>query len=44
LNSLCSRIRPNGREFIEEFAGEIEAKQAVEAAAQAKLRRGYRDL
>jgi hypothetical protein len=29
---------------VEEFAGEIEAGQALEAVAQAKRRRGYRDL
>ena len=32
------------RELVEEFAGEIEAGQALEAVAQAKRRRGYRDL
>ncbi len=32
------RIGTNGRELVEEFAGELEA------AAQAKRRRGYRDL
>ena len=30
--------------LVEEFAGEIEAGQALEAVAQAKRRRGYRDL
>jgi hypothetical protein len=30
--------------LLEEFAGEIEADQALEAGAQAKLRRGYQDL
>ncbi len=38
------RIGTNGRELVEEFAGEIEAGQALEAVAQAKRRRGYRDL
>jgi hypothetical protein len=30
------RIGTNGRELVEEFAGEIEAGQALEAVAQAK--------
>ncbi len=34
------RIGTNGRELVEEFAGEIEAGQALEAVAQAKRRRG----
>jgi len=38
------RIGTNGRELVEEFAGEIEASQALEAVAQAKRRRGYQDL
>ncbi len=38
------RIGTNGRELVEEFAGEIEAGQALEVVAQAKRRRGYRDL
>ena len=38
------RIGTNGRELVEEFAGEIEAGPALEAVAQAKRRRGYRDL
>ena len=38
------RIGTNGRELVEEFAGEIEAGQALEAVAQAKRRRGYQDL
>jgi len=38
------RISTTGRELVEEFAGEIEAGQALEAVAQAKRRRGYRDL
>jgi predicted DNA-binding WGR domain protein len=40
----CGRIGTNGRELVEEFAGEIEAGQALEAVAQAKRRRGYQDL
>jgi hypothetical protein len=32
------------RELVEEFAGELAAGQALEAAAQAKRRRGYLDL
>jgi predicted DNA-binding WGR domain protein len=38
------RIGTHGRELVEEFACEIEAGQALAAAAQAKRRRGYRDL
>ena len=38
------RIGTNGRELVEKFAGEIEAGQELEAVAQAKRRRGYRDL
>jgi predicted DNA-binding WGR domain protein len=38
------RIGTNGRELVEEFASEIEAGQALEVVAQAKRRRGYRDL
>jgi predicted DNA-binding WGR domain protein len=38
------RIGTHGRELAEEFACEIEAGQALEAVAQAKRRRGYRDL
>ncbi len=38
------RIGTHGRELVEEFAGEIEAGQALEAVAQAKRRRGYQDL
>ena len=38
------RIGTNGRELVEEFASETEAGQALEAVAQAKRRRGYRDL
>ena len=38
------RIGTHGRGLVEEFAGEIEAGQALEAVAQAKRRRGYRDL
>jgi len=38
------RIGTNGRELVEEFAGEIAAGQALEVIAQAKRRRGYQDL
>jgi predicted DNA-binding WGR domain protein len=38
------RISTNGQEKVEEFAGELEAGQALEAIAAAKRRRGYRDL
>jgi predicted DNA-binding WGR domain protein len=38
------RIGTNGQELVEVFASEIEAKQALEAIARAKRRRGYRDL
>ena len=38
------RIGTHGRELVEEFACELEAGQALEAVAQAKRRRGYRDL
>jgi predicted DNA-binding WGR domain protein len=38
------RIGTNGQELVEVFATEIEAEQALEAIAQAKRRRGYRDL
>ncbi len=38
------RIGTNGRELAEEFASELEAGQALEVLAQAKRRRGYRDL
>jgi predicted DNA-binding WGR domain protein len=38
------RIGTNGRERAEEYPSEIEAGQALEAVAQAKRRRGYRDL
>ena len=38
------RIGTDGRELVEEFVGEIEAGQALRAMAQAKWRRGYRDL
>jgi predicted DNA-binding WGR domain protein len=34
----------SGRELVEEFACELEAGQALEAAAQAKRRLGYQDL
>ncbi len=36
------QIGTNGRELVEEFAGEIEAGQALKAVAQAKRRRGIR--
>jgi predicted DNA-binding WGR domain protein len=38
------RIGTNGQEEAEEFATEIEAGQALEALAQVKRRRGYREL
>ena len=38
------RIGTNGREKVEEFASEDEAARALERLAQAKRRRGYRDL
>jgi predicted DNA-binding WGR domain protein len=38
------RVGISGCELVEEFACEIEAGQALEAVAQAKRRRGYRDL
>ena len=38
------RIGTYGRELVEEFAGEVEAGQALEAVARAKRQRGYRDL
>jgi predicted DNA-binding WGR domain protein len=38
------RIGTRGRQLVEEFAGEIEAGLALEAVAQAKRQRGYRDL
>ena len=38
------RMGTNGREKVEEFASKVEAGQALEAVAQAKRRRGYRDL
>jgi predicted DNA-binding WGR domain protein len=38
------RIGTNGQELVEVFATEIEAGHALEALAQAKQRRGYRDL
>jgi predicted DNA-binding WGR domain protein len=41
---IWGRIGTHGRELAEEFACEIEASQALEAVAQAKRRRGYRDL
>ncbi len=38
------RTGTNGHELVEEFASDIEAGQALEAVAQAKRRRGYRDM
>jgi predicted DNA-binding WGR domain protein len=38
------RIGTNGQELVEEFAGKVEAGQALEALAHAKRRRGYHDL
>ncbi len=38
------RIGTHGRELVEAFASEIEAGQALEAVAQAKRRRGYRNM
>jgi predicted DNA-binding WGR domain protein len=38
------RIGTNGQELVEVFADEIEAGKALEAIAQAKRRRGYRNL
>jgi len=38
------RIGTNGQELVEVFATETEAGQALEVLAQAKRRRGYRDL
>jgi predicted DNA-binding WGR domain protein len=38
------RIGTTGQELAEVFASEVEAGQALEALAQAKRQRGYRDL
>jgi predicted DNA-binding WGR domain protein len=38
------RIGTNGQELVEIHADEIAAGQALEALAQIKRRRGYRDL
>jgi predicted DNA-binding WGR domain protein len=38
------RIGTNGQELAEEYADELEAGRALEAIAEAKRRRGYRDL
>jgi predicted DNA-binding WGR domain protein len=38
------RIGTNGQELVEVFADELEAGEALEALAQLKRRRGYRDL
>ncbi len=39
-----SRIGTNGQEMVEVFDAEDAAGQALEVLAQAKRRRGYRDL
>ncbi len=41
---LLAQRGTSGRELVEEFACELEAGQALEAAAQAKRRLGYQDL
>ena len=38
------RIGTRGREIVQVFDYEFEARQALEAFASAKRRRGYRDL
>jgi predicted DNA-binding WGR domain protein len=38
------RIGTLGRERAEEYGTELEARQALEALARAKRRRGYQDL
>ena len=38
------RIGTRGQELVEIFVGEVEAGKALEAFAQAKRRRGSRDL
>ncbi|WP_114189240.1 WGR domain-containing protein [Microvirga aerophila] len=38
------RIGTNGQDLVEIFPSEIEAGKALEAIAQEKRRRGYRDL
>jgi predicted DNA-binding WGR domain protein len=38
------RIGTKGQELVEVYATDIEAGQALEAVAQAKRRKGYRDL
>lgn len=38
------RVGTNGQELVEVFASETDAGKALEAIAQAKRRRGYRDL
>ena len=38
------RIGSNGQELVEIFADELRAGEALEAVAQRKRRRGYRDL
>jgi predicted DNA-binding WGR domain protein len=37
-------IGTNGQKMVEVFDSELEAGQALEIIAQAKRRRGYRDL
>jgi predicted DNA-binding WGR domain protein len=41
---VLHRIGTTGQELVEIHADEIAASQALEALAQAKWRRGYRDL
>ncbi len=43
-SAQLGRIGTNGRELVQEPDRDIEAGQALEAVAQAKRRRGYRDL
>ena len=38
------RIGTRGREIVQVFEDEFEARKALEAFARAKRRRGYRDL
>jgi predicted DNA-binding WGR domain protein len=44
LGRNWGRIGTNGRELVEVFGSELEAGRALETVAQAKRRRGYRDL
>jgi predicted DNA-binding WGR domain protein len=39
----CGRIGTNEQELVEVFASEIEARQALEAIARVKRKRGYQD-